>query len=153
MVGPRYHISSSPLHHLSLFSLHICQSARLGTASGGGDSSSPSAGACLLDGCVASPRPPLVHVEADSGGAVELERQGRLLLSYLGNHMCTLAEAIMSILSVASHRCVMSVAATKDEHMCWSSVARFGNTPAIENSPNKCDDSSFYHSMSSHHGS
>ncbi|BAT05274.1 Os08g0388400 [Oryza sativa Japonica Group] len=97
---------------------------------------------------VASPR-----VKADSGGAVELERQGRLLLSYLGNHMCTLAEAIMSILSVASHRCVMSVAATKDEHMCWSSVARFGNTPAIENSPNKCDDSSFYHSMSSHHGS
>ncbi|BAS71021.1 Os01g0215600 [Oryza sativa Japonica Group] len=55
-----------------------------------------------------------------------------LLLSYLGNYMCTPAEAVMSILSIASHRHVTSVAAAEDEHLRWSSMAKFGYAPAIE---------------------
>uniref|UniRef100_A0A0D3F3E2 RRM domain-containing protein n=1 Tax=Oryza barthii TaxID=65489 RepID=A0A0D3F3E2_9ORYZ len=37
------------------------------------------------------------------------------------------------------------------EHLRWSSMARFGYAPAIENSPNKCGRSSVYHSVPSHH--
>uniref|UniRef100_A0A0D9YVN9 Uncharacterized protein n=1 Tax=Oryza glumipatula TaxID=40148 RepID=A0A0D9YVN9_9ORYZ len=59
----------------------------------------------------------------------------------------------MSILSVASHRHVTSVAAAGDEHLRWSSMAKFGYAPAIENSPNKCGGSSFYRRMSSYHNS
>lgn len=131
--------------------------------SGGGGSSSASIGTHLLDGHVTSSWPPLAREEDDSGGAEELElrrrlgggeQRRRLLLDFLGRHMHTPVEAVVSILFVASRRRMMSVVAAGGKHLRWSSMARFGYAPPIENSPtNKAATLSSYHSMSSHHGS
>jgi hypothetical protein len=64
----------------------------------------------------------ITAVEATEGG----EQRRRLLLGYLGRHMCTPMEVVFSILSATSHHHVM---AAEGEHLRWSSMVRFGCAP------------------------